>query len=54
MKVGDLVRNTFSGKVGIIMDEAKVNGPYTVWLVLVNGTLKKFQKFQMELVNASR
>ena len=48
---GDLVRNTFSGELGIIMGEAKVNGPYTVWLVLASGVLKKFQKFQMELVS---
>ncbi len=54
MKVGDLVRNTSSGKVGIIMGEAVVNGPYTVWLVLVGGKLVRFQNYQMEAVNASR
>ena len=54
MQVGDLVRNTFNGKVGIITGEAEVNGTCTVWFVLVSGVLEKFQKFQMELISGSR
>ena len=54
MKVGDLIRNTFSGKTGVIISEAIVNGPYTVWHVLIDGRLQKYQKFQMELVSAGR
>ena len=55
MKVGDLVRNTFNGQTGIVVSEAEANGPHVVWRVIMNdGKIRRFQKYQMELINASR
>ncbi len=55
MQVGDLVRNTFNGQVGIITGEAEADGPHVVWRVIMNdGKIRRFQKYQMELINASR
>ena len=54
MQVGDLIRNTFNGEIGVIIGEAKVNGPCPVWNVMVNGNLNKWQRFQMEIINAGR
>ena len=48
MQVGDLVRNSFNREIGVIIGEAKVNGPCPVWqVVAVNGKLRKWQRFQM-------
>ena len=55
MRVGDLVRNTFNGAVGIVISEAEANGPHVVWRVMLSdGTIRKFQHYQMELISASR
>ena len=54
MRVGDLVRNPFNGQTGVILSEAEANGPHVVWRVLAKGTVLKWQKYQMEVVNASR
>ena len=55
MQVGDLVRNSFNREIGVIIGEAKVNGPCPVWqVVAVNGKLRKWQRFQMETISAGR
>ena len=54
MQVGDLVRNSFNRQTGVILGEAEASGPYVVWRVLVNGKVRKWQRFQMETINASR
>tara|TARA_B100000131_G_scaffold207150_1_gene199227 strand:+ start:254 stop:418 length:165 start_codon:yes stop_codon:yes gene_type:complete len=54
MQVGDLVQNSFNQQLGVILGEAEVNGQFTVWQVLVNGKVTKWQKFQMSVINASR
>ena len=53
MKVGDLIRNTFNGQVGIVMGEAEANGPHVVWRVIMSdGKIRRFQKYLMEVVSA--
>ena len=55
MNVGDLIRNTFNGQVGIVMREAEVNGPERVWFVTMSdGKIRRFQKYQMETISASQ
>ena len=54
MQVGDLVRNSFNRQVGVILSEAEASGPHVVWRVLVNGKVRKWQNYQMEVINASR
>ena len=55
MQVGDLVRNTFNGQIGIIADTVETNGPWDVWRVIMNdGKIRRFQKYQMEVISASR
>ena len=54
MQVGDLIRNTFNGEIGVIIGEAIVNGSCPVWNVMVNGKLNKWQRFQMETISAGR
>ena len=55
MQVGDLVRNSFNRQTGIILSEAALNGgPHVVWRVLVSGKVQKWQKYQMEVISASR
>ena len=54
MQVGDLVRNSFNRQIGVILSEAEASGPHVVWRVLVNGKVRKWQKYQMEVINASR
>ena len=55
MQVGDLIRNTFNGQTGIVASEAEANGPHVVWRVIMNdGKIRRFQKYQMEVLNASR
>ena len=55
MNVSDLVRNTFNGQTGIVVCEAEANGPHVVWRVIMNdGKIRRFQKYQVEVINASR
>ena len=55
MRAGDLIRNTFNGQVGIVVREAKVNGPCPVWFVTMSdGKIRRFQKYQMEVVSEGR
>ena len=54
MQVGDLVRNSFNRQTGVILSEAEASGPHVVWRVLVNGKVRKWQKFQMRVISASR
>ena len=55
MKAGDLIRNTFNGQMGIVVREAEVNGPERVWFVTMSdGKIRRFQKYQMEVISASR
>jgi len=54
VNVGDLVQNSFNRQLGVILGEAEVSGEFTVWRVLVNGRVTKWQEFQMRVVNASR
>ena len=54
MSAGDLVRNPFNGQVGIVVSEAEANGPHVVWRVIMSdGKIRRFQKYQMEVVSAS-
>ena len=53
MQAGDLIRNTFNGQVGIIVREAEADGPHVVWRVMMSdGKIRRFQKYQMELISA--
>ena len=55
MRAGDLIRNTFNGQVGIVVREAEANGPHVVWRVIMSdGKIRRFQKYQMEVVSESR
>ena len=55
MQVGDLIRNTFNDQMGIVIREADVNGPERVWFVTMSdGKIRRFQKYQMEVISASR
>jgi len=54
MKVGDLIRTRFTGRIGVVLGRATVNGPHPVWFVQVGQEIKKFQMFQMELISESR
>ncbi len=56
MQVGDLVRNPFNDQVGIVMREAhSLNGTERVWFVTMSdGKIRRFQKYQMEVLSASQ
>ena len=54
MQVGDLVRNSFNRQTGVILSEAEASGPHVVWRILVNGKVRKWQRFQMEVISESR
>ena len=54
MQVGDLVRNSFNRQTGVILSEAEASGPHVVWRILVNGKVRKWQRFQMEVISERR
>ncbi len=54
MQVGDLVINSFNRQRGVILGDAEASGPHVVWRVLVNGKVRKWQKYQMRVISEGR